>query len=93
MIVSGYTEMKPFLPAINMKGAPTVFNDALDVAQCALVEDIIGSDLETLLEERNNDDSRLLKMCQRVIAVEAFLKSIPEMDLVLTDSGFGVISN
>lgn len=93
MIVSGYTEMKPFLPAINMKGAPTVFNDALDVAQCALVEDIIGTDLETILEARNNDDSRLLKMCQRVIAVEAFLKSIPEMDLVLTDSGFGVISN
>ncbi len=93
MIVSGYTEMKPFLPAINMKGAPAVFNDALDIAQGALVEDIIGTDLETLLEERNPSDARLLKMCQRVIAVEAFLKSIPEMDLVLTDAGFGVISN
>lgn len=85
--------MKPFLPAINMKGAPTVFNDALDVAQCALVEDIIGTDLEEQLELRDSSDARLLKLCQRVIAVEAFLKSIPEMDLVLTDSGFGVISN
>lgn len=93
MIVSGYTEMKPFLPAINMKGAPSVFNDALEVAQSALVDNIIGEDLETRLEARESDDARLLKMCQRVIAVEAFLKSIPEMDLVLTDSGFGVISN
>ena len=93
MLVSGYTEMKPFLPAINMKGAPTVFNDALDVAQQNLVEYVIGEDLEAQLERRSNDDSRLLKLCQRVIAVDAFLRSIPEMDLVLTDAGFGVISN
>lgn len=93
MLVSGYNEMKPFLPAINMKGAPTVFNDALDVAQQNLVEYIIGEYLEAQLEERSNEDKRLLKLCQRVISVDAFLRSIPEMDLVLTDSGFGVISN
>lgn len=93
MLVSGYTEMKAFLPAIEMKGTPTIFNDALELAQEALVDDIIGSDLETILERRASEDSRLLKACQRVIAMEAFLKSIPEVDLVLTDSGFGVISN
>lgn len=93
MLVSGYTEMKAFLPAIEMKGTPTIFNDALELAQEALVDDIIGSDLETILERRESEDSRLLKACQRVIAMEAFLKSIPEVDLVLTDSGFGVISN
>lgn len=93
MLVSGYNEMKPFLPAINMKGAPTVFNDALDVAQQNLVEYVIGESLESQLEERSNEDKRLLKLCQRVISVDAFLRSIPEMDLVLTDSGFGVISN
>lgn len=85
--------MKPFLPAINMKGAPTVFNDALDVAQQNLVEYIIGEELETQLERRDSEDAKLLKLCQRVIAVDAFLHSIPEMDLVLTDAGFGVISN
>ena len=93
MLVSGYSEMKPFLPAINMKGAPTVFNDALDVAQQNLVEYIIGEDLEAQLERRDSEDAKLLKLCQRVIAVDAFLHSIPEMDLVLTDAGFGVISN
>lgn len=93
MLVNGYNEMKPFLPAINMKGTPTVFNDALDVAQQAFVEDFIGTDMEALLEQRLPADAKLLKMCQRVIAVEAFLNSIPEMDLILTDSGFGVVSN
>lgn len=93
MLVSGYTEMKAFLPAIEMKGTPTIFNDALELAQETLVDDIIGSDLETILERRESEDSRLLKACQREIAMEAFLKSIPEVDLVLTDSGFGVISN
>ena len=48
MLVSGYSEMKPFLPAINMKGAPTVFNDALDVAQQNLVEYIIATGPNTL---------------------------------------------
>lgn len=93
MIVANYTEMKRFLPSVEMKGAPTVFDDALETAQEDLVSAIIGTDLETLLEQRNNDDARLLKMCQRVIAIDAFLTSIPEMDLVLTDAGFGVVSN
>ena len=93
MIVNGYTEMKPFLPAIAMKGAPTVFDEALELAEENLVDDIIGEDLKEQLDQRDQEDRRLLKACQRVVAVEAFLKSIPEMDLVLTDSGFGVISN
>lgn len=93
MLVQNFTEMKKFLPSIEMKGAPTIFDDALETAQDDLVSGIIGTDLEELLEARNNDDSRLLKLCQRVIAIEAFLTSIPEMDLVLTDSGFGVVSN
>ena len=34
MIVSGYTQMKPFLPAVEMKSASTtIFDDALEVAQ------------------------------------------------------------
>lgn len=85
--------MKPFLPNIEMKGAPTLFEDALEVAQDDLVETIIGQDLEQLLEQRDPEDRKLLVRCQRVIAADAFLRSIPELDLVLTDAGFGVVSN
>ena len=47
MIVSGYTEMQPFLPAVEMKSASTtIFNDALEVAQDDLVATIIGTDMD-----------------------------------------------
>lgn len=93
MIVKGYAEMKPFLPAVEMKGTPAIFDDALEVAQDALVADIIGTDLEAQLESRQDADHKLLKLCQRVISQQAFLKSIPDMDLVLTDAGFAVVNN
>ena len=93
MLVEGYREMKPFLPAVEMKGEPTIFNDALEVAQESLVTDIIGSDLESILEGRAAEHSKLLRLCQRVISQQAFLRSIPDMDLVLTDAGFAVVNN
>lgn len=93
MLVSGYNEMKPFLPAMSMKGTPTIFNDALDVAQQSLVQDIIGTALESQLETRAAADAKLLKLCQRVITQQAFIKSIPDLDLILTDAGFAVVNN
>ncbi len=86
--------MQTFLPSIMMKDGPYfTFADAVDMAQQSLVNDIIGEELETQLEQKNDNDANLLKLCQRVIAVDAFLKAIPEMDLVLTDAGFAVTSN
>ncbi len=93
MIVNGYNEMKPFLPNIEMKGTPDIFDDALATAQDDLVEAILGTALEEQLERRDEADRRLMTHCQRVIATEAFLRSIPELDLILTDAGFGVVSN
>ncbi len=93
MIVNGYNEMKPFLPNIEMKGRSDIFDDALALAQEALVDAIIGTALEEQLELRAEEDRRLMTHCQRIIATDAFLRSIPELDLVLTDAGFGVVSN
>lgn len=93
MLVKGFKDMKKYLPAIAMKGAPAVFDDALEASQDAIVEEILGSDLEARLERGKEEDARLLNLCRRTISVQAFLKSIPEMDLVLTDAGFAVINN
>lgn len=93
MLVQNINEMKKYLPSIVMKGTPTVFDDALDDAQQSLVSDIIGQDLEAKLELREESDHQLLKLCQRAISIMAFLRSIPEMDLVLTDAGFAVMNN
>lgn len=94
MIVNGYNEMKPYLPAVEMKGTPSIFNDALAVAQDELVNEILGHDIESLLEDDMEKlHSKLLTLCQREISQSAFLKSIPELDLVLTDAGFAVVNN
>lgn len=93
MIVNGYKEMKPFLPAMMMKGSPSIFDDALETAQDSLVTEILGVDLEARLEEQREEDAKLLKLCKRIISRQAFLSSIPELDLILTDSGFAVVNN
>jgi len=92
MIVKDYNEMKPFLPAMEMKGSPTLFQDALQIAQDRLTEFILGQTLEELLEQRDVNQKDLFRQCQRIISVDAFLSSIPELDLVLTDAGFAVIN-
>ncbi len=93
MIVTDIDEMRQFLPTINMKGSPSIFDDALSSAQQDLSENILGTDLEERIEQRNEDDAKLLHMCQRIISISAFVSSMHEMDLVLTDAGFAVINS
>ncbi len=93
MIVTGIAEMKRYLPSIEIKGEPEVFMGELESAQEKLVEELLGVDLEELLENHPANHRLLLSKVKRVIAIAAFLNSIPEMDLVLTDAGFAVISN
>lgn len=93
MLVNGYNDMKPFLPSVEMKGTPFVFDDALEVAQSKIVLEILGDDLEQQLEKEEMDDRPLLRLAMRAITLEAFLHSIPDLDLVLTDAGFAVVNN
>lgn len=93
MLVQGYNDMKPFLPSVEMKGTPHIFDDALEVAQESLVLEILGCGLEADLEEFADKDKKLLRLCQRAISLSAFLKVIPDLDLVLTDAGFAVVNN
>jgi hypothetical protein len=93
MIVTGISQMKRYLPSIEMKGEPEVFNGALEAAQEKLVDELLGIDLEELLEDHPESHPLLLPKVKRVISLSAFLSSIAEMDLVLTDAGFAVISN
>lgn len=92
MIVN-FTEMKAFLPSIVMKGTPTVFNDAIDIAQSSLRDDILGSELMAAIDVSSTTQPELKKMCQRIVSLDAFIQSIHELDLVLTDAGFAVIQD
>lgn len=93
MIVTGFQEMKRYLPAAQVKMPAEFFDDALEVAQDALRTEILGDDLVERLELNERSDDYLRRMCRRAISLEAFLRSIPRLDLVITEAGFGVASN
>lgn len=90
MLVESFAVMKKFLPAVALKGENIYFDDMLLIAQGELVESVLGEELFVKLEKKLPEDQNLLSMCQRIISLSAFAKAIPEMDLVLTESGFAV---
>lgn len=56
---------------------------------------LLGKELYALLDENDSstdEHSELINLCLSVIANHAFWDAAPFLDLVLTDSGFGVIS-
>lgn len=90
MIIENFLEAKQFLPAIAIKSDITSIDDMFSIAESELVEDIIGTELHTKLSSKDEDDKGLLKLCQRVVAINGFIKAVPDLDLVLTQSGFAV---
>lgn len=90
MLVESFAVMKRFLPAIVLKGENIYFDDMLQIAQDEIIDGVLGQELFAKLERKQVEDYNLLTMCQRIISLNAFLKSIPELDLVLTESGFAV---
>lgn len=53
------------------------------------VKSLLGS---TLYDSRE-DDQELLALCNRMACLFAYKTVIPQLDLVLTENGFGVVSN
>lgn len=92
MIVN-FDGMKAFLPSIVMKGHPGVFDDAIEIAQDALRDDILGADLMAQIDVSQTSLTDLKKMCQRIVSLDAFISCIHDLDLVLTDAGFAVIQD
>ena len=51
-----------------------------------------GEELWQLLEQRSDSDTTK-KILQQVIINDAFARAIPNLDLILTPNGFGIVSN
>lgn len=93
MIIQNLLQAKKYLPAISIKDDVTTMDDNFLTAEQELSNDILGEELLILLEKKYDEDSKLLIMCERIISLSAFLSAIPELDLVLTQSGFAVHSS
>ena len=97
MILNNLTEAKEFLPSVNLTVGNERLADFFRRAQNWLVSRIIGTGIETALEETYVAESDpladLRRLCRRVIAEKALLDAIPEMDMQLTEAGFAVQDN
>lgn len=98
MIVSGTKELMKHCPSVNWKVEGTRLNDFIDRAQQWVVERILGTDIEDLLEEdiaegQSDPHEKLRKLASRAICEKSYLDAIAEMDLQLSEAGFVVQSN
>jgi len=90
MLIENFLQVKKYLPAITIKADITAIDDMLQMAESELVSDILSQELYERLLLKNEADNNLIGQCERVIAINGFLKAIPDLDLILTQSGFAV---
>lgn len=90
MIIENFLQAKGYLPAIAIKTDITSIDDMFCIAETELADDILGQELHSLLNSKRPEDSGLFKQCQRIVAINGFIKAVPDLDLVLTQSGFAV---
>lgn len=90
MIIENFLQAKKYLPAIAIKPDITTIDDMFNTSEYDLVEDILGEELHARLDLKQAEDKTLNTLCERVIALNGFIQAIPDLDLVLTQSGFAV---
>lgn len=92
MIIKSFDTVKKYLPTIGLKLDNSIIEDALQVAEEDITEKILGEELRNLIEgnRENKDYNDLRILTERVISNLAFMNSIPEIDLILTEQGFAV---
>lgn len=60
----------------------------LSVAYETMIRTIVSPDCEASID----DDSELYTLCQRMVCLDAFVRTCRSLDLVLTATGFGIVS-
>lgn len=98
MILNGIEEIQKLLPSVNLRLDSHRLDDFVSRAQAWVTDNIIGTDLEELLEievsEGAPDDHAMLRLLvKRVIAGKAYLLFGDEMNLQLGEAGMVVQKN
>lgn len=96
MILNGIEEIQKLLPSVNLRLDSTRLDDFMNRAQQWVSDEIIGSDLEDLLEIEvsGSDPHEALRLrVKRVIATKAYLLFGDEMNLQLGEAGMVVQQN
>ena len=96
IIITNNTTLLQFIPNIveTVEGETPLFDKMLpqlEITEQWLTQSIIG---ENFLEDvANGEESATWQAAATAIACDAFRRSVPSLDLILTPNGFGVVSN
>lgn len=91
MLVSNLDTLKKYVPTV-MGNNFERYRIYLQTADEYLVTDLIGQALYNKVIAAGADQ-KLLDYCQHIAALKGYLDAIPFLDLVETETGFGVVSS
>ena len=97
MLISNDTELRKYLPnaLTTVEGETPLYDKIspyLSKAQAWLAKHFTGTDILAAIETAEPADP-LRELCAHIVAVDAFRRAIPSLDLILTPNGFGIVSN
>lgn len=91
MILSNYDEFMKFIPTtFDASQDIGLFSEWVDIAELTAMEKLFGEKLYNHIESLP-DDNNFRTLCKRYICHLALYEAIPNLDLVLTSNGFGVV--
>ncbi len=91
MLISDLLKLKKYVPTV-MGNEFERYSTFLQTADEYLVTELIGQALYDKLSGETVD-AKLLRYCENMVCQKAYLDAIPMLDLVETETGFGVTSN
>ena len=97
MLISNDDQLRTYLPntLTTVEGEQSLYDKmALYVrkAEAWLTRNFVGEVLmDTIAALGETDPLRIL--CCHIVATDAFRRTIPSLDLILTPNGFGIVSN
>ena len=95
MLIQNDTELRKYLPnaLTTVEGETPLYDKIspyLSKAQAWLAKHFTGTDILTAIETAEPADP-LRELCAHIVAVDAFRRAIPSLDLILTPNGFGIV--
>ena len=101
MLINSIDTLKKYVPTV-VGNDISRYSPFLQTAEEYLTTDLIGDELVASLTIQEDyaegvvgsaNDLKLVRYCEAVVCLKAYLDAIPMLDLVETETGFGVVSN
>lgn len=91
MILSNYEEFMKFIPTTFDAGQDIgLFSEWVDIAEQTVMLELFGEELYSYTSDLPHDDN-FRTLCKRYVCHLGLYEAIPNLDLVLTNNGFGVV--